>query len=108
MNWLRYPNPSRWLTDEQRRQLDDMLLKIIIESYARYREYGGREPSLTTSYLVDEVTNNRRMLALDILRPTQRRSLVDSSLRRLLRRGLVTTSLCTGERHAEVKCWEPV
>lgn len=107
MNWDRFSNPKRWLTADQRDQLDALLHRIITEAYDNYRRYGGREPTLTTSLLADDVAFNRMFDDLDVLRPERRRSLVDAALRRLQKRGLVTTSLCPGERHAEVKCWEP-
>lgn len=110
MDWERFSNPKRWLTSEQRAELDDLVLKIITDSYKLYREHGGREPTLTTTYIVEDITTNRpfgREAGFNLLKPARRRNLVSASLRRLSSRGLLSSSLCPGERHAEVKCWEP-
>lgn len=109
IDWDLFSNPRRrWLTPEQRDELDDLLHHIIVEVYDNYRQYGNREPVLTTSLLVDDVTFNHGFADFNALSPKRRRSLVDAALRRLQRRGLITSSLCSGERRAEVHCWEPL
>lgn len=111
MNWQKHYqlNPrKRWLSPEQRVQLDDLVYQIIADTYANWKGTGRPEPKLTTTLLAYDVAENRRFGDMHLLRPNRRRTLVDASLRRLQAKGLVQSSLCGGERGDEVHCWEPV